>query len=474
MDKTQTIKLIEDLINNGSNEEAFFLIKEYKTNIGMDEDILSIEAVLNIYSENYDAAMIAIRQGLKYNVNSSDLYYTMGNIFEIKGYFNRAYLCYEQALFLCKCIDNEEIIKDNIIKLKKDFNVKVNKSSIILLTYNQLEYTKICMDSFEKYVNMNSCEIIIVDNNSTDGTVEWIKEQKGVKAIFNKENKGFPAACNQGINISEKDNDILLLNNETVLMPNSIFNMRMALYSNKNIGATGAVSNRSAYSQKVNVDFDDYITYAINNNISDEIRYEEINKLVGFPMLIKREILEKTGYLDERFITGNYEDNDLSLTIILEGYKLLLCWDSYIHHLGSISFRKNASDICTEENIHDIKLKYLLRRIEFGIPYEECDLQLLNSKEYTNEIIIELIYSQIINKVMILNYIAIFFFNNNDYERVLPFLQEAYKINEKDNDTLYNLCYVLNFIGQKDLALYYANKITEKNSVVLELIDSIR
>ncbi|RII34615.1 methyltransferase domain-containing protein [Clostridium chromiireducens] len=228
--------------------------------------------------------------------------------------------------------------------LKEKFEVTVNNYSIIILTYNNLDYTKKCIESIKKFNKINNYEIVIVDNNSTDGTTEWLKQQKDIKYILNTENKGFPTGCNQGIEITETKNDIFLLNNDTVIMPNSIFNLRMGLYSNEKIGATGAVSNHVSYYQQIGQTYDtfeEYMEFAKQNNITNENSYESRLKLVGFAMLIKRNVLDKVGKLDELFTPGNFEDDDLCFRIILEGYKLLLCKDSFIYHAGSVSFGKD-------------------------------------------------------------------------------------------------------------------------------------
>lgn len=54
----------------------------------------------------------------------------------------------------------------------------INKTSIIILAYNNLKYTKNCIDSIKKYTKDNTYEIIIIDNNSIDGTRDWLKKQK--------------------------------------------------------------------------------------------------------------------------------------------------------------------------------------------------------------------------------------------------------------------------------------------------------
>lgn len=143
------------------------------------------------------------------------------------------------------------------------------------------------------------------------------------------------------------NNDILLLNNDTIVMPNSIFNMRMGLYYSEEVGATGAVSNRVPYFQSIDLSADTTKEYEKNillNNVTDENSYEERTKLIGFAMLIKRTVLDKVGLLDERFTPGNFEDDDISVRIIKQGYKLMLCKDSFIYHYGSVSFRDNPED----------------------------------------------------------------------------------------------------------------------------------
>lgn len=239
---------------------------------------------------------------------------------------------------------------------------KVKFTSIIILTYNQLEYTKLCIQSIRKFTDTDKYEIIIVDNNSTDGTVEWLKSQKDLKIIYNRENKGFPAGCNQGIQIANGEN-ILLLNNDVIVTPNWLNNLDRALWSDESIGAVGAVSNNCSYYQDINVSYeniDEMLEFADKYNKLDETYWSYRSKLIGFCMLIKKTVLEEVGLLDEIFTPGNFEDDDLSFRIICKGYKLLLCKDTFVHHFGSVSF-KNLSNSYLEiinENINKFKVKW--------------------------------------------------------------------------------------------------------------------
>ena len=59
-------------------------------------------------------------------------------------------------------------------------------TSIVILTFNKIEYTKKCLESIKKYTKNEEIEIIMVDNGSTDDTRLWLKEQKDIKCIFIK------------------------------------------------------------------------------------------------------------------------------------------------------------------------------------------------------------------------------------------------------------------------------------------------
>lgn len=225
--------------------------------------------------------------------------------------------------------------------------IPTNKTSIIILTYNNLHYNIICLDSIRKYTDAGSYEIIVVDNNSTDGTREWLKEQSDIKLILNDENIGFPKGCNIGIDAAEKNNDILFLNNDTNVTPRWLSNLKTCLYSNDKIGAAASITNNCSNYQSIAISYknmQELIEFADSNNISAPEKWEEKTRLVAFCMLVRREVINKIGAFDERFSPGNFEDDDLSMRIINSNYKLMVCHDSFIHHFGSASFNNNPTE----------------------------------------------------------------------------------------------------------------------------------
>lgn len=242
------------------------------------------------------------------------------------------------------------------------------KTSIVILTLNKLDYTKQCIESIRQFTEPDSYEIIVVDNHSTDGTVEWLAQQQDIRLIANERNMGFPAGCNQGIAVATGDN-ILLLNNDTIVTRNWLTNLLQALYSSDDIGAVGPVTNNLSYYQTIPVEYEslaDMHQFAASHNIANPDKWEPRVKLVGYCMLIKREVIDKIGTLDERFTPGNFEDDDYSFRMLLAGYKLLLCKDTFIHHYGSVSFR---SDIQAYNSVLDRNRRKFIDKWQFDPVY---------------------------------------------------------------------------------------------------------
>ena len=268
---------------------------------------------------------------------------------------NQTYLYYENALFHCKTEKEIAEYKEKLEVLKRDEEVNVSKTAIVIVSYNNEELTKACIQSIRENNAPETYQIIVVDNASSDGIVAWLTEQKDVFLIANQENKGFPYACNQGIGVADEGADIFLLNNDTIVPKDALFWLRMGLYENEQIGATGSVSNSVVNYQQVPEQFEtveEWLRFAEQNNIEMEYPYEKKGWLVGFAMLLKRTAINKIlvaegkendavpEVLDNRFSPGNYEDNDLSIRLLQNGYQLLLCKNSFIFHHGGKSFGK--------------------------------------------------------------------------------------------------------------------------------------
>ncbi|MCL5267267.1 MAG: glycosyltransferase [Bacteroidetes bacterium] len=219
-------------------------------------------------------------------------------------------------------------------------------TSIVILTYNQLDYTKITIDSLRRHTK-SPYEIIVVDNASSDGTVEYLKAQKDIRAIFNEENLGFPAGCNQGIEIAKGDY-IVLLNNDVVVTNDWLEGLIECSEADTRVGIVGPMTNWiSGFQLEKNISYkkvSQMPAFAGKYRRKNRKRWIEVPRIAGFCMLIKREVVEKIGGLDTIFGIGNCEDDDFCLRSKLAGFKVALAGDVFIHHFGSKSFSQRGID----------------------------------------------------------------------------------------------------------------------------------
>ena len=227
------------------------------------------------------------------------------------------------------------------------------KLSIIIVNYNVKYFLEQCLLSINGS-NVNfELEVIVVDNNSSDNSVEYLKKRfPEVIFIENKDNPGFSKANNQGIKIARGEY-ILILNPDTVLGEQVLETTCSFMDNNSECGAIGVKmingngiflpeSKRglptpwSSFCKifglaKIFPNSPLFGKYHLKYLDENDIHAVEI--LAGAFMLIRKEVLDKTGYFDETFFMYG-EDVDLSYRIIKSGYKNYYLPNKIIHYKG--------------------------------------------------------------------------------------------------------------------------------------------
>jgi GT2 family glycosyltransferase/glycosyltransferase involved in cell wall biosynthesis len=241
--------------------------------------------------------------------------------------------------------ETKEILNRSALKIEA-----INKSSsIIIVTYNSMKTLDECISSALRYSGKND-EIIIVDNNSQDGTKDFLKtiNNERLKIIFSDTNLGFSAGTNAGIKIASKD-IIVLLNPDTVVTEFWLEKFVNHLYSAENIAAVGPLADYTIPNQHIIAYTNSFITDTKKStfNYEDISRYtyflhqgesRETKLLIGFCLAVKKDILDKIGYLDNDLFLGN-DDLELSWRLREHGYRLKIALDTFIHHEGQVSFK---------------------------------------------------------------------------------------------------------------------------------------
>lgn len=260
---------------------------------------------------------------------------------------DQAFLCYENAEYLCDDDDIRMKLFAKKMKLMDSGKVQVKKTAFVILSYNNTYLMQRCVESIYTNCNPDSYQLIIFDNGSTDGVADWLtkfgEEHDEAYIVLSEENLGFSGGCNEGFKYVQDDYDVFFLNNDVRVAANALFWLRMALYESEEIGGVGAIQNYFRNSREENVEFsviEQYMEYGAKKNVPAENPYEEQSKLCGFAMLFKRKAYDATTGFDERFNPGYFEDDDISLQIRTAGYKLVMCHNSFIYHAGTQSFRE--------------------------------------------------------------------------------------------------------------------------------------
>jgi hypothetical protein len=218
--------------------------------------------------------------------------------------------------------------------------------SVILVNYNDRAHLDNCLSSVEENSQGIDFEIIIVDNNSTDGSQEFIlKNFPRVRLLLNSENFGFSKANNQAIKQSRGE-FILFLNTDTVIYPGALRLLLQELKSNPKFGAIGPAlfPKKNAYQVSfggsVNFFSQVFQKYFFNGyyrlilRISQ--RQREVAWLSAACLLVRRQALEEVGFFDENFFIY-FEDIDLCVRIKKRGWKLIYLPTARVFHAGGIT-----------------------------------------------------------------------------------------------------------------------------------------
>lgn len=237
------------------------------------------------------------------------------------------------------------------------------KVNIIVLNYNGRDCIKKCLASLfcSPYPNF---EVVVVDNNSTDGSLELAK-QNFSRATFikNEQNLGFSAGNNVGIKYSlEKMAEyVLLLNNDTEVEKNCLNQLVKCALANKEVGILSplifASEGKEVWFSGGKIDWLRMKTAHNRELLGSD--FSDSDFISGCAMLVRAEVFAKIGLLDEDFFLY-WEDADFSVRAKKAGFSLLISANAHVRHFekseetkknkvywlvlsGLLFFEKNAS-----------------------------------------------------------------------------------------------------------------------------------
>lgn len=213
------------------------------------------------------------------------------------------------------------------------------KVSVVVLNYNGANYIKRCLTSLLQN-SYNNFEVLFIDNNSPDKSVEIAKElfknEPKIKIVENKENLGFSIGNNVGFKISNAKY-VISLNNDTVVQENFIRALVDVAEQDYKIGSVGCkivqIDNTIHYGP-VYMNYG-FITRSLKKQTYDKYTVNLAN--CGCATLFRKSLLNKIGGYDAHLWT-DWEDHDLGYRINSAGYKCVYTPKTTVLHLGGGNF----------------------------------------------------------------------------------------------------------------------------------------
>ena len=219
-------------------------------------------------------------------------------------------------------------------QINMDFSKHSNRCDIVLLSWNNTHLIKKCVESIFENTRL-PCHLIIVDNNSKPETRDYLKTLESTDTVkvtldFNDKNEGFSKGMNRGLRKVTAPY-ACILNNDTEVTRGWLNRSIEILEKNPHIGVMNPQSNI----------FGVPYTKDVAEKIETQNTFKEMGMCIGFCMFIRKDVIEKIGYLDAESYPGYFfEDSDYSKRVKKAGYICALAQNAYVYHQEHQSVNK--------------------------------------------------------------------------------------------------------------------------------------
>jgi GT2 family glycosyltransferase len=208
---------------------------------------------------------------------------------------------------------------------------------IVIPVFNQLFYTKECLSHIEKHTHV-PFELIIIDNGSTDGTSEFLRNLS-VHLISNRENKGVYVAWNQGIQVSKSD-QIVIMNNDILVTPH--WASSLLEFSQKYPRHVIGPAMREGALNYPLIEYSERLTRACFRGL-------RMNELCNFSLVVmQRSFFKEVGLFDEQFFVTRGDD-DMLIRLREKGIRPVVTGSAFVHHYSEKTQEAKSSNFDIQE-----------------------------------------------------------------------------------------------------------------------------
>ena len=229
------------------------------------------------------------------------------------------------------------------------------ETTIVLVTENALPEARLSIESVLEHTADMPYELRVVDNGSTDGTVEYLQKLSTlthrVLPVFNAESRGMGAAHNQGLALA-RGATLVLLGQDCFVPPGWLDRLAVHL-EDPAVGLVGPVTNRATTEAQINAR---YSTYGEFCDFAGDLRLTgsfDIPALNTFCVAMRRDVYERVGPFDERFEISVFEEEDYAIRLRHAGYRVVCARNAFVHNGGRRTIGHLTSAGTAGERFHE-------------------------------------------------------------------------------------------------------------------------
>jgi GT2 family glycosyltransferase/glycosyltransferase involved in cell wall biosynthesis len=239
---------------------------------------------------------------------------------------------------------------------RREHGARTREVDIVIPVHDAFQEVQKCIESVISNTSQ-PYRLLIVDDASTDHELirylDGVSRLRQVRLLRNVKNLGFVRSANIGF--SRSDNDVVLLNSDTIVPPAWLERLWRCAYSYQEIGIVSPFSNRATIcsiprfcmDNELPADFDVNSLAQLVDHLSLRT-YPALPTAVGFCMYVKREVLKEIGLFDESFSPGYEEENDFCMRAYAAKYASVLDDSTFVYHKGRASFDISGEGIARD------------------------------------------------------------------------------------------------------------------------------
>lgn len=238
--------------------------------------------------------------------------------------------------------------RKNVVRSRLNEKQFDSEVTILVQAYNRLEKTKECISSILKYTSNVNYDLLLIDNGSTDDTLEYFKsiDYDKVRILHLSKNVSSLYPLHY-YDIEWFSDYFVTLSSDIIVTHNWLSNLLITARSDDKIGMVNPVSSNVSNYQSVDIEFkniEDMHNKAQHFNVSDPSKWHERLRMITLGTLYKKECLYAIGWpLADVGFFHDFSDDDITFRVRRSGYKAILAKDTWIHHNHDVFNMENKT-----------------------------------------------------------------------------------------------------------------------------------